>query len=130
LDVKQSLPECAELGQRRYRAREHDAVAGEWRVLDVNPGRFEHRLELFAYDVIGPRDDRRFAVIRLEQSARVVDAEPFAPACNQPARVRFLERECVDWISGAWYHELVTLAIEAAKHRVCQLARADAVASL
>ena len=61
LQVKQSLAERAELGERRHGARQHDAVAHERRVVAVNAGRLEHRLELLAHDVPRTRDERRFA---------------------------------------------------------------------
>ena len=95
------------------------------------PADFEHRLELLAHDVIRPRDERRLAIVRVEQ-LRVSSASPaLDPARDDPSRMRAgrarARRPDPD---GVGSDERFALAIEPAKHGVGELARADAVAAL
>ena len=64
--MKQSLPKCAEIRQRRNLTAQHNAVARERRFVDVHTRRLQHRLELLTDGVKRSSDERRLAIVRFQ----------------------------------------------------------------
>src|SRR5205807_2513162 len=87
LHVKEPLAKGPELSERRHGARQHDAVTHERRFADVNSRRLEHRLELLTHGVIWSSDERRLAIVRLEQLLCFAESPTRGPACNEPSRM-------------------------------------------
>src|SRR5439155_20528290 len=96
--MKEALTERTELGERRHLAAANDAVTDERRLVHAHPGRFEHRFELLAHDVVRPSDEGSFAIVRFEQTTRLFFAPTRDPPCDEPSRVRVLERQRIDGI--------------------------------
>ena len=128
--MKKSLPERTELGERRHLTAQNDAVPCERRLVHAHACRLEHRLELLAHDVVRPSDEGRFAIVRFEQATRLLFAPPRDPPRDEPPRMRVLERQHIDGIEWCRQAQRLTLAIESAQHRICQLARTEPVSAL
>jgi hypothetical protein len=128
LHEKQSLLECAKLGERDS-ARDRNAVAYIRCVGDVNTRRLEHRFELLPYYSVRPQNYRGLGVVQSQQALGVLLSPTFDPPRDEPARMRMLGRQGFDRIGRSIWNQLVALAIRSAQDRVHELAGAESVSA-